>query len=90
MGSKPYAATPGAMVGVAYNENAARLQRRVARLTNYLYGLTVVVVVGGVILIATVASLYAKLYYDLTHHSHQPKVRKFFMGSVCVCVWGGG
>lgn len=51
-----------------------RLHRRVARLTSYLYGLAVVVVVGGIILIAIIASLYAKLYYDLTHHSHQPKV----------------
>ncbi|KAL8559053.1 hypothetical protein ACOMHN_008241 [Nucella lapillus] len=51
-----------------------RLQKKVARLTSYLYGLTVVVIVGGIIVIATIASLYAKLHHDLTHHSHQPKV----------------
>lgn len=51
-----------------------KLQRKVARLTSYLYGLAIVVVVGGVILIAIIATLYAKLYYDLGHHTHQPKV----------------
>ena len=72
MTNKTFAAsTQGVAMGYP---DTLRLQRRVARLTSYLYGLAVVVIVGGVILIAIVASLYAKLYYDLTHHSHQPKV----------------
>ncbi|XP_076454220.1 uncharacterized protein LOC143289179 [Babylonia areolata] len=68
------AMTNAAGAGGGGGADSARLQRKVARLTSYLYGLTVVVIVGGVILIATIASLYAKLYHDLTHHSHQPKV----------------
>ncbi|XP_070184842.1 uncharacterized protein [Littorina saxatilis] len=72
--NKTYAGGSSAQgVAMGYHDTA-RLQKRVARLTSYLYGLAVIVVVGGVILIAIIASLYAKLYYDLTHHSHQPKV----------------
>lgn len=76
LSNKTYAAgqVAGGMASVAFTSENARLSRRVARLTSYLYGLAVVVVVGGIILIAIIASLYAKLYYDLTHHSHQPKV----------------
>ncbi|ESO82165.1 hypothetical protein LOTGIDRAFT_237144 [Lottia gigantea] len=57
-----------------YMEECDRLRTQLSRLTNYLYGLAAVVVIGGVIIISTVAGLYGTLRYDMTHHSHQPKV----------------
>ncbi|XP_076435863.1 uncharacterized protein LOC143275556 [Babylonia areolata] len=55
-------------------ETLHEMQRRVARLTSYLYGLAVTVVVGAVLMVALVTALYAKVSHDVRHHSHQPKV----------------
>ncbi|KAL8583216.1 hypothetical protein ACOMHN_013771 [Nucella lapillus] len=64
--------------GVTLTQNPAetllQLQRRVARLTSYLYGLAITVGVAAILTVALVTALYAKLAYDVRHHSHQPKV----------------
>ena len=51
-----------------------RLQRNISKLTNYLYGLAIVVVIGSIIVITVIVSLYAKLSHDLKHQRHRPKV----------------
>ncbi|CAG2202206.1 tumor necrosis factor ligand superfamily member 6-like [Mytilus edulis] len=57
-----------------YSLDYQNLEMECIRLRKYLFGLTAVVVAGGLILVVTISVLFGKLSHDLVHHSHQPKV----------------
>ncbi|CAG5120625.1 unnamed protein product, partial [Candidula unifasciata] len=50
------------------------LQATIAKLRIWLFAITAVAIAGFVILIIVVTCLYTQLNYDLTHHTHKPKV----------------
>ncbi|CAG5126947.1 unnamed protein product, partial [Candidula unifasciata] len=50
------------------------LQTTIEKLRVWLFAITAVAVTGFVILIIVVSCLYARLNYDLNHHTHKPKV----------------
>lgn len=50
------------------------LQATIAKLRTWLIAITAVAIIGFVILISVVTCLYTQLNYDLTHHTHKPKV----------------
>lgn len=50
------------------------LQTTIEKLRVWLFAITAVAITGFVILIVVVSCLYARLNYDLNHHTHKPKV----------------
>ena len=64
-----------------------RLQRKISRLTNYLYGLAIVGVTISIIFITVIILLYAKHSHDLKYHTHRPKV-SCTHGALFTVGWG--